>query len=70
MDREALIAQHVEALVGLGWHWEGRGLVPGWQAMQIVHRRNVTQQNTAHCGRSAHVRHSAADMLSQERTGS
>lgn len=28
MELEALIAHHVEALIGLGWKWEGRGLVP------------------------------------------
>jgi hypothetical protein len=28
MDTETLIAHHVEALIGLGWRWEGRGLVP------------------------------------------
>ena len=28
---EALVASHVEALIELGWHWEGRGLMPGWE---------------------------------------
>ena len=27
-QREQAIAAHVEALVQLGWRWEGRGLVP------------------------------------------
>jgi hypothetical protein len=35
MNREQLIAQHVEALVGLGWRWEGRGLVPRWCGEQL-----------------------------------
>jgi hypothetical protein len=30
MNRDALIAKHVEALIGLGWRWEGRGLIPCW----------------------------------------
>ena len=29
INRDAEIARHVEALVSLGWRWEGRGLVPG-----------------------------------------
>jgi len=29
MDRETLVAHHIEALVGLGWQWSGSGLVPG-----------------------------------------
>lgn len=28
--RDVIIARHVEALVGLGWRWEGRGLIPCW----------------------------------------
>ena len=35
-QREAAIASHVEALVAMGWRWEGRGLIPtiqtGWRA--------------------------------------
>lgn len=27
-QREQAVAAHVEALFELGWHWEGRGLVP------------------------------------------
>lgn len=27
-QREQAIAAHVEALVQLGWRWEGRGLIP------------------------------------------
>jgi len=30
MNRDAVIAEHVEALIGLGWRWEGRGLIPTW----------------------------------------
>jgi hypothetical protein len=35
MDLEALIAHHVEALIGLGWRWEGRGLVPTLRAKNV-----------------------------------
>ena len=31
-QREATIAAHVEALVAMGWRWEGRGLIPTYQA--------------------------------------
>ncbi len=27
-QKEQAVAAHVEALVRLGWRWEGRGLVP------------------------------------------
>lgn len=30
MNRDKEIARHVEALVALGWRWEGRGLIPTW----------------------------------------
>lgn len=29
-DWEAQVAHHVEALVELGWRWQGRALAPGW----------------------------------------
>ena len=35
MNRDALIAQHVEALIGLGWRWEGRGLIPAWLPAEL-----------------------------------
>ena len=34
-QKEHAVASHVEALVQLGWRWEGRGLVPtiqNWSA--------------------------------------
>ena len=34
-NREQLIAHHVEALVGLGWRWEGTGLRPCWHGEQL-----------------------------------
>ena len=36
MDTETLIAHHVEALIGLGWRWEGRGLVPTLRASKVT----------------------------------
>ena len=36
MNKDLEIAQHVEALIGLGWRWEGRGLVPGWQPQNMT----------------------------------
>ena len=35
MDSETLIAHHVEALIDLGWRWEGRGLVPTLHAQKV-----------------------------------
>ena len=31
-QKEQAVAAHVEALVSMGWRWEGRGLVPTYQA--------------------------------------
>ncbi len=31
-QKEQAVATHVEALVALGWRWEGRGLIPTYQA--------------------------------------
>lgn len=46
MNRDELIAKHVEALVGLGWRWEGRGLVPTWiPAELLVTPLNQTKEN-------------------------
>ena len=36
MNRDDLIAHHVEALVGLGWRWEGRGLIPRWDTKLVT----------------------------------
>ena len=36
MDAETLIAHHVEALIDLGWRWEGRGLVPTLRARKVI----------------------------------
>ena len=36
MDTETLVAHHVEALIGLGWRWEGRGLVPTFSAKTVT----------------------------------
>jgi hypothetical protein len=46
MDTETLIAHHVEALVGLGWRWEGRGLVPGGYLAQRLTADNTLQPST------------------------
>lgn len=35
MKRDELVARHVEALVGLGWRWEGRGLIPCWLPSEL-----------------------------------
>lgn len=35
MTTEDLIAHHVEALIALGWRWEGRGLAPSWGAKPL-----------------------------------
>ena len=35
MTRDDLIAHHVEALIDLGWRWEGRGLVPTLRARKV-----------------------------------
>ena len=35
MDSETLVAHHVEALIDLGWRWEGRGLVPTLRARKV-----------------------------------
>jgi hypothetical protein len=36
MDTDTLVAHHVEALIGLGWRWEGRGLVPTFCAKRVT----------------------------------
>ena len=36
MDTETLVAHHVEALIGLGWRWEGRGLVPTFSGQNVT----------------------------------
>jgi len=46
MDTETLIAHHVEALVGLGWRWEGRGLVPGGYHAQRLTANDTSQPST------------------------
>jgi len=33
--RDAIVARHVEALVSLGWRWEGRGLIPCWLPAEL-----------------------------------
>ena len=43
MDTETLIAHHVEALIGLGWRWEGRGLMPTLNtAKQLTAEQHAT----------------------------
>lgn len=47
MDTETLIAHHVEALIGLGWKWEGRGLQPSFNAAKQLtaeHHRQMSQE--------------------------
>jgi len=36
MTTETLIAHHVEALIGLGWRWEGRSLVPSCETAKLL----------------------------------
>ena len=36
MTRDELTAHHVEALIDLGWRWEGRGLVPTLHAQKVT----------------------------------
>ena len=35
MTLDDLIAHHVEALIDLGWRWEGRGLVPTLRVQKV-----------------------------------
>ena len=46
MSTEQQIAQHVEALIGLGWRWEGRGLVPAWhgKSLPTVQHQQLSQE--------------------------
>ncbi len=44
MSVEEIAALHVEALVSLGWRWEGRGLIPSWNAQRLP---TVTDQRLA-----------------------
>ena len=50
MDTETLIAHHVEALIGLGWRWEGRGLVPTLCASKVtqVNGRRLSHESINH----------------------
>ena len=50
MDQEALIAHHVEALIGLGWKWEGRGLAPSLCAknMPTFDSQKLSQETINH----------------------
>ena len=50
MKTEQQIAQHVEALIGLGWRWEGRGLVPAWhgKSLPTVQRQQLSQELINH----------------------
>lgn len=44
-NRDELIAEHVEALVGLGWRWEGRGLIPTWLPGELFQQREQKSTN-------------------------
>jgi len=33
---EQKVATHVEGLISLGWKWEGRGLVPSFNAWSVL----------------------------------
>ena len=50
-QREATIAAHVEALVAMGWRWEGRGLVPtiqtGWRVDPVSANLGETSTSSA-----------------------
>ncbi len=50
MGTEQQIAQHVEALIGLGWRWEGRVLVPAWQGQTLpkVQHQQLSQELINH----------------------
>lgn len=50
MDLEPLIAHHVEALIGLGWRWEGRGLVPTLRAKNVpaINSRKLSLETINH----------------------
>ena len=50
MDTETLIAHHVEALIGLGWRWEGRGLVPSLHGLKVteVNSQMLAQESINH----------------------
>lgn len=50
MDSETLIAHHVEALIGLGWRWEGRGLVPAFRAknMPAINSQKLSHESINH----------------------
>lgn len=50
MDSETLIAHHVEALIGLGWRWEGRGLVPtlGGKNMPAFNSQRLSSESINH----------------------
>ena len=50
MELEALIAHHVEALSGLGWRWEGRGLVPTLRAKNVpaINSQKLSHESINH----------------------
>lgn len=50
MDTETLVAHHVEALIGLGWRWEGRGLVPTLCAEKVTafNSQKLSQESINH----------------------
>ena len=50
MDPETLIAHHVEALIDLGWRWEGRGLVPTLRTQRVtgVNHRVLSTEEINH----------------------
>jgi hypothetical protein len=43
-------AKHVEALISLGWRWEGRALVPAWQGQRLptVQHEQLSQELINH----------------------
>ena len=51
-QRETAIAAHVEALVQLGWRWEGRGLIP---TIQNSHSSVANALSTVDSSQQEHI---------------
>ena len=51
-QKETAIASHVEALVQLGWRWEGRGLIP---TIQNSHGNVANASSTVDSSQQEHI---------------